>query len=298
MSRNWYRDGGISRLNISKDYQILELHMDSASPAARGGHVIIKSGFVPDKYDNALASMIGGIFPGRSNLIVNRSDLANVNRAASKGYGYRLMECGFISNAGDVQTFNNRMDDIAKGILNAFGIGSTSSITTAPETPIVKPPVNQSSNKNSSSSAFQNAVNFTYAVKIEGGRILPAVTNLADYAGIRGKRITDIAIKCDKGTLWYQVHVLGGGWLPKVTGYNWNDHNNGYAGNGKPIDAVRVYYNTPQDIARSNGFQKAQYKVSPVNGNQYSWQYDNETGNGQDGYAGCFGKAINRFQLF
>ena len=45
MSRNWYRDGGITRLNVSKNYQILELHMDSASPSARGGHVIIKSGF-------------------------------------------------------------------------------------------------------------------------------------------------------------------------------------------------------------------------------------------------------------
>lgn len=294
MSRNWYRDGGISRLNISKDYQILELHMDSASPAARGGHVIIKSGFVPDKYDNALASMIGGIFPGRSNLIVNRSDLANVNRAASKGYGYRLMECGFISNAGDVQTFNNRMDDIAKGILNAFGIGSTSGGgASSPVTSTNKPTAAQPKPSNNSSPP----VNFTYAVKIEGGRVLPAVTNLSDYAGIRGKRITDIAIKCDKGSLWYQVHVLGGGWLPKVTGYNWNDHNNGYAGNGKVIDAVRVYYNTPQDIARSSGYQKAQYHVSPVNGNYYSWQYDNETGNGQDGYAGCFGKAIDRFQL-
>ena len=141
-------------------------------------------------------------------------------------------------------------------------------------------------------------INFTYAVRIEGKKILPEVTNLADYAGIRGRKITDIAIKCDKGSLWYQVHVLGGGWLPKVTGYNWNDHNNGYAGNGKPIDAVRVYYNTPQDVVRSSGYQKAQYKVSPVNGNYYSWQYDNETDNGQDGYAGCFGKAIDRFQLF
>lgn len=293
MSRNWYRDGGISRLNISKDYQILELHMDSASPAARGGHVIIKSGFVPDKYDNALATMIGSIFPGRSNLIVGRSDLANVNRAATKGYGYRLMECGFISNTEDVQAFNNRMDDIAKGILNAFGIGSTST-----DSPTVnKPTVNQPAN-NTLSNPPKSLVNFTYAVRIEGKKILPEVTNLADYAGIRGRKITDIAIKCDKGSLWYQVHVLGGGWLPKVTGYNWSDHNNGYAGNGKPIDAVRVYYNTPQDVVRSSGYQKAQYKVSPVNGNYYSWQYDNETDNGQDGYAGCFGKAIDRFQLF
>ncbi len=293
MSRNWYKDGGISRLNVSKDYQILELHMDSASPSARGGHIIIKSGFTPDKYDNALASMIGNIFPGRSNLIVGRNDLANVNRAATKGYGYRLMECGFISNATDIQTFNNRMDDIARGILNAFGIGSTS--TASPT--VNKPTVNQPAN-NTPSNLPKSLVNFTYAVRIEGGKILPEVTNLANYAGIRGKRITDIAIKCDKGSIWYQVHVLGGGWLPKVTGYNWSDHNNGYAGNGKPIDAVRVYYNTPQDVVRSSGYQKAQYKVSPVNGNYYSWQYDNETDNGQDGYAGCFGKAIDRFQLF
>lgn len=295
MSRNWYRDGGITRLNISKDYQILELHMDSASPSARGGHVIIKSGFTPDSFDNALASMIGSIFPGRSNLIVGRSDLANVNRAASKGYGYRLMECGFISNAGDIQTFNNRMDDIARGILAAFGIGSTYGGTVS--TPVNKPTVSQPTN-NAPTNTSNSPINFTYAVRIEGGKILPEVTNLNDYAGIRGKRITDIAIKCDKGSLWYQVHVLGGGWLPKVTGYNWNDHNNGYAGNGKPIDAVRVYYNTPRDIANVHGYQKAQYHVSPVNGNYYSWQYDNETGNGQDGYAGCFGKPIDRFQLF
>ncbi|MCI8784804.1 MAG: N-acetylmuramoyl-L-alanine amidase [Dorea sp.] len=294
MSRNWYRDNGISRLNVSNDYQILELHMDSSpNPSARGGHVIIKSGFAPDDYDNALATMIGCIFPGRSKLIVGRSDLANVNRAATKGYGYRLMECGFISNAGDIQTFNSRMDEIAKGILNAFCIEGVSG---AEPKPIEKPDANQNINK-IPVNVTNSPVNFTYAVKIEGGRVLPAVTNLSDYAGIRGKRITDIAIKCDKGSLWYQVHVLGGGWLPKVTGYNWNDHNNGYAGNGKVIDAVRVYYNTPQDIARSSGYQKAQYHVSPVNGNYYSWQYDNETGNGQDGYAGCFGKAIDRFQL-
>lgn len=107
-------------------------------------------------------------------------------------------------------------------------------------------------------------IKFIYAVKMEDGRILPEVTNLADYAGIRGKKIIGIAIKCNKGSLWYQVHTVGGGWLPKVNGYNWKDHNNGYAGNGKPIDAVRVYYNTPDDIVSSHGYQKAQYRVSTV----------------------------------
>lgn len=297
-SRNWYRDNGISRLNIPKDWQILELHMDSASASARGGHVIIKSGFAPDAYDNALASLIGGMFPGRAKLIVGRSDLANVNRAASKGYGYRLMECGFISNAGDVQTFNSRMDEIAKGILAVFGIGCAEGVPKAEGKPAVNQAAVSQASGPSTAVSTDAGIKFTYAVKTEDGRILPAVTNLNDFAGIRGKKITDIAIKCDKGSLWYQVHVLGAGWLPPVSGYDWNDHNNGYAGNGKVIDAVRVYYNTPQDIINSQGYQKAQYRVSPVNQGYYDWQYDNETDNGQDGYAGCFGKAIDRFQLF
>ena len=59
-----------------------------------------------------------------------------------------------------------------------------------------------------------------------------------------------------------------------------------------------MYYSTPADIVNKYGYQKAQYRISPVNGNYYSWQYDNETGNGQDGYAGCFGVAMDRFQLF
>lgn len=149
-----------------------------------------------------------------------------------------------------------------------------------------------------SGGGYNALINFTYAVKTEDGKVLPEVTNLADYAGIRGKKIIGIAIKCDKGSLWYQAHVLGGGWLPKVNGYNWNDHNNGYAGDGKPIDAVRVYYNTPDDIVSRHGYQKAQYRVSPVSQGYYDWQFDNETDNGQDGYAGCFGKPIDRFQLF
>lgn len=290
-NRNYYADNGISSLNISKDYKIIELHMDSGATSAKGGHVIIKSGFDPDEYDNALANFIGGILPGRSKLIDGRSDLANPNRAATKGYNYRLLECGFISNAGDVSIFNSKMDEIAKGILAAFGIGAGAYIPpSAPSTPVIQPSA-------PSSSSTKPTITFKYRVKA-GGTWYPEVHNLDDYAGVRGKSITDVAIGVDIGTVWYQVHVKGGGWLPKVTGYNINDYNNGYAGNGQVIDAVRVYYNTPNDYANKYGYQKAQYRVSPVNRNYYSWQYDNETGNGQDGYAGAFGVAIDRFQLF
>ena len=101
--------------------------MDGASASARGGHVIINSGYDPDKYDKALAEFIADILPGRASTIVKRSDLANPKRAAAKGYPYRLLECGFITNEQDVKIFNGQMDDIAKGILSVFGIKASGS---------------------------------------------------------------------------------------------------------------------------------------------------------------------------
>ena len=139
---------------------------------------------------------------------------------------------------------------------------------------------------------YNAAVVFTYCVKADG-KTYPSVKNLADYAGVRGKAITDVAIMCNVGKVEYRVHVLGGKWLPYVSGFNWADPVNGYAGNGKPIDAIEVIY-----IAPDGSSQKAQYRVSPVNGNYYDLQYNNETGGGQDGYAGSFGKKVDRFQLF
>lgn len=133
MSRNYYADNGISSLTIPKDYQIVELHMDSASASARGGHVIINAAFEPDSYDNALAKGISSIFPGRSTILAKRSDLANPKRAAAKGYGYRLIECGFISNATDVGIFNANLDQIADMILGAFGIKDGNYTVNAPQ---------------------------------------------------------------------------------------------------------------------------------------------------------------------
>lgn len=136
-------------------------------------------------------------------------------------------------------------------------------------------------------------VDVTYCVRA-GGKWYPEVKNLTDFAGVAGKAITDIAIRVSKGRVEYRVHVKGGGWLPKVSGYNLSDAVNGYAGNGKEIDAVEVYYYTPGNI---RPVKKAKYRVSPVKGNYYPWQYDNETTNGQDGYAGVFGKKIDRVQI-
>lgn len=130
-SKNWYATGGISSLNIPKDALLIELHLDSAVASARGGHVIIKSGFTADKYDKAIAAFLGGYFPGRSNMIVGRSDLANVNRAAARGINYRLVEVCFISNSTDRNKLIKNMDDVARGLLKACGVTPKSSSTTA-----------------------------------------------------------------------------------------------------------------------------------------------------------------------
>ena len=132
-SRNWYADKGIRSLNIPKSYQILELHMDSGVATAKGGHVIIKEGYSPDQYDTALANFIGSFFPGRANKVVGRAHLANVNRAATKGYSYRLLENGFITNKTDLTKFNEKIDDLARGILKSFGIAPA-----APVAPVKK----------------------------------------------------------------------------------------------------------------------------------------------------------------
>lgn len=122
-SRNWYADKGINSLAVPKGDALVELHMDSAGATARGGHVVIKAGAGgADAYDLALAERIAEIFPGRSSAIVERSDLANANRAAERGINYRLVENGFISNDEDLAIFNERLNDIADAYLEAFGI--------------------------------------------------------------------------------------------------------------------------------------------------------------------------------
>lgn len=123
-SRNYYADNGIGRGDCPSGVPVIELHMDSASASARGGHVIIKQGFDADSIDNALANFIGSMFPGRAQLITPRSDLANPNRAAAMGVNYRLLECCFISNQDDLNKFNAQIDDLARGILSAFGISA------------------------------------------------------------------------------------------------------------------------------------------------------------------------------
>ena len=145
-----------------------------------------------------------------------------------------------------------------------------------------------------------NEVNVFYKVRTQKHGWLKEVKNLEDYAGWENSAITGIAIRVNKGSIRYRVHIkeirdnngniiVKGRWLPYVTDYNIKDKINGYAGNGNIIDCVECYYYTPNDI---RPYKKAKYKV-----NNYPYQYDDEKINGQDGYAGVYGVTATKFQM-
>lgn len=145
-----------------------------------------------------------------------------------------------------------------------------------------------------------NEVNVYYMAWTKKHGWLKEVKNLEDYAGYENSPITGLAIKVDKGSVRYRVHIkeikdnngniiVKGRWLPYVADYNIKDKINGYAGNGNIIDCVEVYYYTPKNI---RPYKKAKYKV-----NNYPYQYDNEKTKGQDGYAGVYGVTATKFQI-
>lgn len=293
-NRNYYRDNGIVKLNIPKDYQILELHLDSGASSAHGAHLIIYKGLTPDKYDTALAKFITGVFPGRSNSIVNRGDLANPYRAFIKGYGYRLMECGFISNSDDISKFNTNIDDIAKGILESFDIESVS--TAKPSIPAKPNITNPSASVNAANNAGGSKGDIIYQVYISKYGWLDCVVNYGSgdngYAGIYGSPIKAVRgyIKGSAknvGYLDYRVHVKGKGY------YNWqrdmNKDSNGenFAGDCKNnIDGLQMKLSTGKKI---------KYRVHILGGSWLDWVID--CGSGNNGYAGIFGKSIDGIQI-
>lgn len=117
-----------------------------------------------------------------------------------------------------------------------------------------------------------------------------------DWAGSGDDRpITAIALRVSEGYVRYQVHLLNGGWLPEVDGYDVNDDENGYAGNGRTaIDAIKAVYYTPEGYE----YQCLYTQVSPQGMTEfYPVQIDDQTVNGQDGYAGCFGRYIDKVQF-
>ena len=151
-------------------------------------------------------------------------------------------------------------------------------------------------------------VNVIYQAQIDGDYWLPQVINDEDYAGIRGRNITGITLSTDIGYAVYRVYS-NGRWLAYVDSRNSDisDYYNGYAGNGYSIEAVEVYYYTPDTLLYNegphyqafteNGYKYAYYRVSTTGNDYFPYQTDNERNDGQEGYAGIYGRKVDRFQI-
>lgn len=142
------------------------------------------------------------------------------------------------------------------------------------------------------------APNIYYGVKTAHHGTMPDVKNREDYAGYANDAIVGVKIGVDSGSVQYRVHA-GGKWFGKVTGNDWNDYYNGWAGNGKDsIDAIQIYYKT--DTSKTGGkYYKATYQVKPYNSSNY---YPNiqdtnwESGDG-NGTAGVFGIPFTELKI-
>ena len=142
-------------------------------------------------------------------------------------------------------------------------------------------------------SSTQN-IDVTYRV-YTGGTWLPEVKNYNNsnddgYAGIENKAIRGLAAKVSKGTLKYRVHVKNGGWLGWIKAYNIKDWSKGCAGaKTKDIDGIQFDFNGVEGYT-------AKYRVSLTGSTSYlDWVVGyNNTSNG---YAGIFGKTIDKVQV-
>lgn len=135
-----------------------------------------------------------------------------------------------------------------------------------------------------------------YAVKTKHMGIMPFVKN---GKSIGDDEIVGVAIKAVGGQVKYRVHTVSGRWLGEITGCDWDDYYNGWAGNGRDaIDAIQIYFQT--DAAYTGGaYYACRYRVKPVdNSTYYSWVTDTNwepfDGNGT---SGAFGHPIKTVQI-
>ncbi len=149
---------------LAKQYnatQITEIHYDAASASASGGHVIIYSGYSPDKTDLALRDVIkkkvGVRYSHKGHEgISGRNNLFNVNQTANAGITYRLLELGFGTNKNDAKVLTENVEEYAKELIKVIAGSSNDkkaskqsggTTTVKPSKPKVKPTTTNNASK-------------------------------------------------------------------------------------------------------------------------------------------------------
>lgn len=125
-ARNAYEDNKAGKLQADfADFGlIVEIHFNSFNGSAHGTEVLYKPAklkALAAKVSAAIAS-VGFLDRGAK----QRTDLANMNRAAKLGTPYILIETCFIDNSGDMKTYTanlyNVWDKAAEAICKYYGI--------------------------------------------------------------------------------------------------------------------------------------------------------------------------------
>lgn len=128
----------------------------------------------------------------------------------------------------------------------------------------------------------------TVTYRAFAGKWWPWVTDCHDngtdgYAGVRNRPLTALQVCPAAGTVRLRLHRLGGDWLP------WVEDPNAYAG----IPGVRA---DALQLCSADPAIRVQYRVSSVGRGWYAWCTDCTDPTG-DGYAGVFGRPLDRVQI-
>lgn len=113
------------------------------------------------------------------------------------------------------------------------------------------------------------------------------------FAGELGAPIEYLAVDTCGG--WYQVKTRDNGWLEAVSEYDINDLEDGCAGDGSPIYAVRCYYETPDPDA--TGWLEIEYQVHTTTSGWLDCMHDlTDTGGSGDDFAGNGDEVVDGFR--
>lgn len=189
---------------------IVEFHLDAASPAASGGHVIIGTGLAADNIDKgiqaAIVKHVGQIRP-----IDPRDNLLNVNVAKQLNLNYRLVELGFITSKKDMDNIKNNLQDYTKDIAQAISGGiivpKENKPTPKPQSkpkPTAKPSSKPSTNNGIKigslpPTTLKNQKDFYFKAKVRDGLTVcefhngePVLTNMEYTKGHKDFRVFEI----------------------------------------------------------------------------------------------------------
>lgn len=201
---------------------------------------------------------------------VKRSDFYVINHNKIPAV---LCEGGFMDGKSDYKYITSKDGQLnyAKAVVDA--LIDVFDIQKKPKTPVTPKPQQNTD------------IKVTYQVWDDvRNKWLPNVIDTNDYAGIIGHSVCAVYANLSSGNITYKVHTKGGKWLPEVV--NRKDYAGIY---NKPIDGLMIKTNTGRTVRYRVHIKKTNKWLPWVTG------YNEKDGN--NGYAGIFGKDIDAIQI-